>query len=139
MTFMPIQMPIVLFEVAQMMQMQAKIKGLKLVLETDEICGRGSPFRDQMLKSDKKNQKSLFREDEFWSDANRIKQIVLNLVGNAMKFTLEGEVRISACKVGNESIKITGRYFIQLFYLLLLKQVSDTGIGIKQEDIQCLF
>jgi hypothetical protein len=29
-----------------MMQMQAKIKGLKLVLETDEICGRGSPFRD---------------------------------------------------------------------------------------------
>jgi signal transduction histidine kinase len=65
-----------------------------------------------MLKSDKKNQKSLFREDEFWSDANRIKQIVLNLVGNAMKFTLEGEVRISACKVGNESIKITGRYFI---------------------------
>jgi len=49
-------------------------------------------------------------------DPLRLRQILLNLLSNACKFTKEGEVKLQASRVRN------GRYWIEL-------AVSDTGIG----------
>jgi signal transduction histidine kinase/ActR/RegA family two-component response regulator len=60
-------------------------------------------------------------------DPTRIRQIVVNLFSNAVKFTNEGSVKITA-----ETFKNHGR-------LLLRIQVADTGIGIDADRISQLF
>ena len=61
-------------------------------------------------------------------DGRRVSQIVGNLLGNAVKFTPQGEVRLAA-----ELQALTdGR-------LLLNVQVSDTGIGIDHEHLEQIF
>lgn len=57
------------------------------------------------------------------SDERRLKQIVINLVNNAVKFTEQGEVRLD-CELHNDEVVI---------------RVVDTGIGIKPEDMDKLF
>ncbi|MDD5214071.1 MAG: MASE3 domain-containing protein, partial [Methylococcales bacterium] len=62
------------------------------------------------------------------SDALRFKQIISNLIGNAIKFTTEGEIKIS--------LKIVSQRYDDL---LLQIDVSDTGIGIRKEELNKLF
>lgn len=62
-----------------------------------------------------------------YSDKCRIKQILLNLLSNAFKFTFKGRITIG-CKVSQIN---NGEY--------LVFTVSDTGIGIKKEDQSGLF
>jgi signal transduction histidine kinase len=57
------------------------------------------------------------------SDERRIKQVLVNLVGNAVKFTEEGEIEIKAVKKDG----------------MVEVSVSDTGIGIREEDMERLF
>lgn len=57
------------------------------------------------------------------SDARKLRQILLNLVANAIKFTPEGTVRVSARVEGGHAV-----------YL-----VEDTGIGIAPSDIGRIF
>jgi signal transduction histidine kinase len=59
-------------------------------------------------------------------DPMRLRQILLNLLSNACKFTKEGEVRLRARRVAN------GREWIEL-------AVSDTGIGMTAEQQAKLF
>ena len=60
-------------------------------------------------------------------DGNRLRQIFINLVGNAFKFTLKGQIKISA-----EFLK--GRANSWLVF-----SVADTGIGISPENQKKLF
>ena len=64
----------------------------------------------------------------FQGDAGRLKQVLLNLVGNAIKFTGQGSVVIRARLLGYQEHR-----------LLLQFEVEDTGIGIQAEDIVRLF
>src|SRR5207237_4810855 len=57
------------------------------------------------------------------TDVDKARQILVNLAGNAIKFTHEGEVRVALRAVGNDVRFV----------------VSDTGIGIHKSDIQRLF
>ncbi|VAW53792.1 BarA sensory histidine kinase (= VarS = GacS) [hydrothermal vent metagenome] len=61
-------------------------------------------------------------------DPTRIRQIIVNLVSNALKFTRQGEVKVSVDIIKNETnnvdIKVT---------------VSDTGIGIPKTALETLF
>ncbi|HLB02148.1 MAG TPA: response regulator [Nitrospiria bacterium] len=57
------------------------------------------------------------------ADKIRIRQIILNLVGNAAKFTTKGFISISAVEDHN-TVKIS---------------VTDTGLGIREKDIPRLF
>jgi len=62
-------------------------------------------------------------------DGLRLRQILINLVGNAIKFTQQGEVVVSVDvhrRLDNERIELVFR-------------VRDTGIGIAQDKIQRLF
>jgi signal transduction histidine kinase len=57
------------------------------------------------------------------SDRDKLKQVILNLLSNAAKFTEEGEIKVSAWQE-NGSLKLV---------------VSDTGIGMKQEALSHIF
>ncbi len=61
-------------------------------------------------------------------DAGRLRQILLNLVGNALKFTEEGEVVLRACLASRSAESIVIRF-----------EVSDTGIGMSPEVRARLF
>lgn len=65
---------------------------------------------------------------ELLGDSIRIKQIIINLVNNAVKFTKQGmvELKIDYEYIDHEKIKLN-------IY------VTDTGIGIKKEDMGKLF
>lgn len=64
-----------------------------------------------------------------WGDEVRIKQIILNLLNNAVKYTPKGYVRL---EVIGEIDRETNNVMLQI-------SVKDTGIGIKEEDIILLF
>jgi signal transduction histidine kinase len=56
-------------------------------------------------------------------DPRRVEQVLLNLLGNAIKFTEKGSVRI-VCEADGDNV---------------LVKVMDTGIGIKNEDMETVF
>lgn len=57
------------------------------------------------------------------SDERRVEQILLNLLGNAVKFTNQGSIKID-CRLNRK---------------MLITNIKDTGIGIREEDIDKLF
>jgi signal transduction histidine kinase len=57
------------------------------------------------------------------NDREKLRQIILNLLDNAVKFTERGEIKISASQQ-NGSLKLV---------------VSDTGIGIEKEELNQIF
>jgi len=61
-------------------------------------------------------------------DAVRLRQVLVNLLGNAVKFTQEGEVTVTVGVAGRRDAKVE-----------LLFQVRDTGIGISAEGMERLF
>lgn len=65
---------------------------------------------------------------KLFGDEIRIKQIITNFLSNAVKYTKEGTITITADTEFGEGNSI-----------MLVIKVSDTGIGIRQEDIPRLF
>jgi signal transduction histidine kinase len=62
-----------------------------------------------------------------YADRQRVRQIILNLVSNAVKFTEKGHVVLQA-----KPIAENGKPYI-------LCAVEDTGIGIREEDVPTVF
>lgn len=60
---------------------------------------------------------------QIWADPDKLREILINIVGNAIKFTDEGEVTISFQTKGNS----------------LITSVKDTGIGIAKKDQPHIF
>jgi PAS domain S-box-containing protein len=60
-----------------------------------------------------------------WADPLRLRQVILNLVGNANKFTRRGEIRVEC-----DSVPDTDQVEFR---------VLDTGIGIAEEDLDRIF
>jgi PAS domain S-box-containing protein len=71
--------------------------------------------------------------DALIGDAGRLRQILLNLVGNALKFTDQGEVFV---RVQNN--KVTENW-TSAPPVTLSFQVTDTGIGIPKDDQKRIF
>jgi signal transduction histidine kinase/CheY-like chemotaxis protein len=91
-------------EVASALRVQAAKKGLELIFETS------------MTSSE------LVEGDEF-----RLRQVLYNLLGNAIKFTSKGHVKLTVSGV-IENQKLKACF-----------EVSDTGIGIRAGDIDRIF
>ncbi len=66
--------------------------------------------------------------DALEGDAVRLTQILVNLVGNAIKFTNEGEVHVIVKSSGQQGNRIEVKF-----------TVSDTGIGIEKEKLASVF
>jgi len=65
-------------------------------------------------------------------DANRIRQVVVNLIGNAIKFTERGEVLVSVSV--DDTAEPADGTSVRLHF-----EVSDTGIGIPLEKFRTIF
>ncbi|MCS4436235.1 hybrid sensor histidine kinase/response regulator [Aquiflexum gelatinilyticum] len=61
-------------------------------------------------------------------DLHRTRQILFNLLGNAIKFTFSGEVRLSI------QTSAKGRNSVGLVF-----KISDTGVGIQKEKLDSIF
>lgn len=93
-----------LYDIVNMISMKAKDKGLEIKLSLDE-----------QLPS------------KLYGDDVRLRQILINLLNNAVKYTDTGSVTLS----------VSGE--IQDSNVNLYFEVKDTGIGIKKEDLNKLF
>ena len=93
-----------IYDIMNMMSVRADSKSLDLQLEIDDKL----PAR-------------------LYGDDTRIRQILVNIMNNAIKYTETGSVTLSVSgEIGQE-------------YVLLHFSVKDTGIGIKEEDMERLF
>ena len=94
----------VIKEVESALRIQAQKKGLTLLLDIEEA-----------------------KDHHVNGDAFRLRQVLYNLVGNAIKFTSKGYVKL-ALKTREEANKV------QCYF-----EISDTGIGIRREDLSKIF
>jgi signal transduction histidine kinase/CheY-like chemotaxis protein len=96
----PVDMVAEFREVERLMGVQAKTRSLELTFHAAE----GLP--------------------DAFADAERVRQILINLIGNAIKFTHEGAVSVRAYKGDYDTVVV---------------EVADTGIGIAKEKQAALF
>jgi signal transduction histidine kinase/CheY-like chemotaxis protein len=99
----PFDLGIMVRDVIDMMEIRAREKGLRLLLD------QSSQFPRYIV-----------------GDEARLRQILINLIGNAVKFTQQGGVTV---RLSSRQNKISH----------LLIEVEDTGIGISAEDQKRLF
>ena len=101
----PFDLKSLIKDIEQMFAMEAQDKGLELVVT---VPGEGC--------------------SNFMGDPTRIRQVLTNLLANAIKFTEQGEVSIHVNQIKEENNTVT-----------LLISVHDTGIGISSEIRSKLF
>ena len=92
-------------DIGAMMAFQANAKNLRLVIDV----------RPEV-------------PDRVMGDPQRIRQCLVNLIGNAIKFTSAGEIVVEVCAVGQHDGKVITHF-----------EVRDTGIGIAPETLPGLF
>lgn len=101
----PVNIKRFLHQVIAPFKAQASSKGLKLVMDIDDNL-----------------------DMELFVDETRFNQVINNLIANAIKFTPEGSVFVSAKKLFSSSQKATIKF-----------QVKDTGIGIPETKHKEIF
>ncbi|MCK9216661.1 MAG: PAS domain S-box protein [Firmicutes bacterium] len=114
----------------------SKIEAKKLTLEN--INFDISEFIEQIIKphsirAEEKNLKLIYKIDNripetLNGDSNRLKQVINNLLDNAIKFTSKGEINLGI------NLNYNSEETIELEF-----SVSDTGIGIETKDIEKVF
>jgi signal transduction histidine kinase/CheY-like chemotaxis protein len=85
-----------------------------------------APSKDKKLQIDSRWHGPA--DQRYQTDAHRVRQMLANLVGNAIKFTTHGYVRIEGAEIGREGD-----------LALLEFSVTDSGIGIPQGKLALLF
>jgi PAS domain S-box-containing protein len=105
-----LHLPDFLHEVAGLMRMRAEQKNLHFVMETDDSLPEGVQV-----------------------DEKRLRQVLLNLLGNAIKFTNRGQV-IFRVTVANQPPAEGETERRRLRF-----QVEDTGVGIATQEIEKIF
>lgn len=100
---------VLLNDIVVMIQGRAEGKGLELRIEVDSNI-----------------------PDALFGDEIRVKQVIINLMTNAVKYTKEGWIKLS---VGMKAVS----HYLDDDNLVLIVSVSDSGMGIKEEEKDKLF
>ena len=73
------------------------------------------------------------KDSSFWSDIGRIKQVLINLISNAYKFTVVGKITLKVSwKHAFDHSSFERRKYLKF-------KVYDTGVGISENEIPKLF
>jgi two-component system sensor histidine kinase/response regulator len=115
----------------------SKIEAGKIDLEEIEfdLCGCVEEMLKTLaLRADEKGLELLFEispmvPEKVMGDPGRLRQILLNLVGNALKFTREGEISLKVLPNRRANDASGSLHFM----------VSDTGIGIASDKLSTIF
>jgi CheY-like chemotaxis protein len=102
--FLPCSPQSIVREVVELLGQRARAKGLRLTLHSEESL-----------------------PDDVLSDPTRLRQILVNLIGNAVKFTQQGQVEVRLRRV------------VESHSVSLLCEISDTGIGMDEDQLTRLF
>ncbi len=114
----------------------SKIEARKLELDFVQFSLRGvieKVLRPMSSKTSQKNLELILDisngvPDYFVGDPVRLRQILFNLIGNAIKFTEKGEIKLEVRLIGEKDNYIELGFFI-----------TDTGIGIPADKMHNLF
>ncbi|KAI5304758.1 histidine kinase osmosensor [Ascosphaera pollenicola] len=117
----------------------SKIEANRMVIESINFSVRTAVFNALKTLAVKANEKFLTLAyqvdssvpDFVMGDPFRLRQIILNLVGNAIKFTEAGEVKLTIRKSERETCTVD-EYAFEF-------SVSDTGIGIEEDKLDLIF
>ena len=114
------------------------------VLEIDKLIESVKNDTEHLIEDKKISFETDLKDLErktVYSDESLLRQILLNLCSNAIKFTEAGEVKIRIIHPELETVKNAGiqplPYFTGKSYMLF--SISDTGIGISEEDKKHIF
>ncbi|CAN6619379.1 hypothetical protein TRVA0_007S03180 [Trichomonascus vanleenenianus] len=118
----------------------SKIEANRMTIEKIAFSLRGTVFGALKTLAVKANEKPLdlvYKVDNTFpdslvGDSFRLRQVILNLVGNAIKFTESGEVALSVRKADDQSKGSPEEMMIEFC-------VSDTGIGIQGDKLDVIF
>ncbi|KAF4974964.1 hypothetical protein FZEAL_8189 [Fusarium zealandicum] len=118
----------------------SKIEARRMVIEEIPYTLRGTVFNALKTLAVKANEKYLdltYKVDStvpdyVIGDSFRLRQIILNLVGNAIKFTEHGEVSLTIKECAEQQHVRPGEYAVEFV-------VEDTGIGIAKDKLDLIF
>lgn len=116
----------------------SKIEANRMTVEQIDFSLRGTVFgalKTLAVKAIEKNLDLTYQcdssfPDNLIGDSFRLRQVILNLAGNVIKFTKEGKVSVSVKK--SDKMVLDSK-------LLLEVCVSDTGIGIEKDKLGLIF
>jgi two-component system, sensor histidine kinase and response regulator len=132
----------------------SKIEAGKLVLDSADFSLRaavGDTLRALAVRAHKKGLELVSHiqpdvPDALVGDSGRLRQVLLNLVGNAIKFTEEGEVVVTVgLQIANGRLQIEDQgqeqspAHLQSEICNLKFEVRDTGIGIPPDKQETIF
>jgi PAS domain S-box-containing protein len=120
----------------------SKIEARKLTLESIEFDLRKTldqTFKSLAVRAAQKGLELIGQLEadvpEFITgDPVRLTQIVVNLIGNAIKFTEKGEIVVRVSKIHERLDELHGRTEVSLSF-----HVKDTGIGIPEDKQKLIF
>ncbi|MEB3341749.1 MAG: ATP-binding protein [Okeania sp.] len=76
---------------------------------------------------------------DIYADMPKVRQVLINLLGNAAKFTQNGLVTLSVEKVKNKRVRSNQNLGLLNQENYIVFRVIDTGIGMKEEQLQQIF
>ncbi|PSN71660.1 two-component osmosensing histidine kinase [Corynespora cassiicola Philippines] len=118
----------------------SKIEANRMVMEEIPFSLRGTIFNALKSLASRANERKLnlaydvsyATPDYVIGDSFRLRQIILNLVGNAIKFTEHGEVKVAISMAQTQQPDDNNFHTFQF-------AVSDTGIGIHGDKLNLIF
>ncbi|MEM7222509.1 MAG: response regulator [Pseudomonadota bacterium] len=103
-------------------KMELYLEEIDLAALLEEVKSTAQPLAEK--NDNRLSLESLGELGTIYADRTRLRQIVLNLLSNACKFTTGGQVAIRASRLDDKEVTIT---------------VNDTGIGMTEDQIGRLF